>query len=74
MVTLRDPDAAYVLVLSFYFILACFAPSGGQKMFSKVILITTAGSANVVLKISRINLMNVLSFQCYFRSNGLKLF
>ena len=43
-------------------------------MFSKVILITTAGSANFVLEISRIILINDSSFQCYFRSYALKLF
>ena len=37
-------------------------------------LIATAGSANVVLKISQIILINDLSFRCYFRSNRLKLF
>ena len=42
-------------------------------MFSKVILIVTAGSANVVLKISQIILINDSSFQCYLRSNGLQL-
>ena len=41
-------------------------------MFSKVILIVTAGSANVVLKISQIILISDSSFQCYFRSNGLQ--
>ena len=40
----------------------------------KVILIATAGSANFVLKISRINLINVLLFQCYFRRMDWKLF
>ena len=62
-------DAAYVVILAFYFILACLAPSRGQKMFSKVILIATAGSANVVFKISQIILIHNSSFQCYFRSN-----
>ena len=62
----RD-DVAYVVILSFYSILACFAPSGGQKMFSKIILLATAGSVNVVLKISQTILINDLSFQCYFR-------
>ena len=38
-------------------------------MFSKVILIATAGSANVVFKISQIILIHDSSFQCYFRSN-----
>ena len=51
MVTLID--RCYVVILTFYFILACLAPSGGQKMFSKVILIATEGSASVVLKISQ---------------------
>ena len=51
MVTLID--RYYVVILTFYFILACLAPSGGQKMFSKVILIATEGSASVVLKISQ---------------------
>ena len=37
-------------------------------------LIATAGSANVVLKISQIILIIDLSFRCYFRSNRLKLF
>ena len=32
----------------------------------KVILIATVGSTNVVLKISRIILINDSSFQCYF--------
>ena len=62
-------DAAYVVILAFYFILACLAPSRGQKMFSKVILIATARSANVVFKISQIILIHDSSFQCYFRSN-----
>ena len=60
-------DRCYVVILSFYFILACLAPSGGQKMFSKVILIATEGSANVVLKISQAILINDSSFQSYFR-------
>ena len=42
-------------------------------MFSKVILITTAGSANIVLKISQIILINDSSFQRYFRSERLQL-
>ena len=65
MVTLID--RCYVVIVSFYFILACLAPSGGQKMFSKVILIATEGPANVVLKISQAILINDSSFQCYFR-------
>ena len=65
MVTLID--RYYVVILTFYFILACLAPSGGQKMFSKVILIATEGSASVVLKISQAILINDSSFQCYFR-------
>ena len=36
-------------------------------MFSKVILLATAGSATNVLKISQIILINDSSFQCYFR-------
>ena len=36
-------------------------------MFLKVILIATAGSVKVVLKISRVILINDSSFQCYFR-------
>ena len=60
-------DRCYVVILSFYFILTCLAPSGGQKMFSKVILIATEGSANVVLKISQAILINDSSFQSYFR-------
>ena len=36
-------------------------------MFLKVILTETAGSVKVVLKISRIILINDSSFQCYFR-------
>ena len=42
-------------------------------MFSKVILIATAGSANIVLNISQIILINDSSFPCYFRSNGSQL-
>ena len=34
-----ETDVAYVVIVSFYFILACLAPSEGQKMFSRVILI-----------------------------------
>ena len=29
-----ETDVAFVVILSFYFILACLTPSGGQKMFS----------------------------------------
>ena len=36
-------------------------------MFLKVILIATAGSVKVVLKICGIILINDSSFQCYFR-------
>ena len=35
-------------------------------MFSKVILLETAGSATNVLKISQIILINDSLFQCYF--------
>ena len=65
MVTLID--RCYVVILTFYFILACLAPSGGQKMFSKVILIATEGLVNVVLKITQAILINDSAFQCYFR-------
>ena len=51
----------------FYTRVLILAPSGGQKMFQKVILIATEGSANVVLKISQAILINDSSFQCYFR-------